>query len=254
MDSPLNYFGGKSRLAKTIISRIPKHICYVEPFAGAAWVFFKKPPSKVEVLNDRDNNIVNVYRIIQHHPEEFLKQFKTLFISRTLFDLLKRHDDECLTDIHRAVKWFYILKVCFGGRAVNPSFGTGTTHSRGLNLLDLEETIVQIHWRLARVTIENKPYQEVIAIYDRPHTFFYLDPPYFGIKAYRLNFEPGDFEELASVLEGLRGKFLLSLNDHPEVRRLFAGFNIKPVTLKYSVMRKPGARASLRRELLLSNY
>ena len=80
MNSPLSYFGGKSRVA---------------------WVFFKKPESKVEVLNDRDNNIVNLYRVIQHHPEEFLRQFKILFVSRRIFELLKHHDDECLTDIHR---------------------------------------------------------------------------------------------------------------------------------------------------------
>jgi len=152
------------------------------------------------------------------------------------------------------VKWFYILKVCFGGRPVNPSFGAGTNRPRGLNLLDIEETIVQIHWRLARVTIENKPYQEVLAIYDRPHTFFYLAPPYYGIKAYRLNFEPADFETLARSLAGLKGKFLMSLNDRPEVKRIFAGFTIKPVTLKYSVSPKPSSRDSLRRELLISNY
>jgi site-specific DNA-adenine methylase len=78
LNSPLSYFGGKSRLAKTVISRIPRHTCYVEPFCGAAWVFFKKPESKAEVLNDLDNNIVNVYRVIQHHPEERLRQLKPL--------------------------------------------------------------------------------------------------------------------------------------------------------------------------------
>jgi hypothetical protein len=52
--------------------------------------------------------------VIQHHPEEFLRQFKTLLISRKIFELMKRHDDECLTDIHRAVKWFYLLRIAFG--------------------------------------------------------------------------------------------------------------------------------------------
>lgn len=137
---------------------------------------------------------------------------------------------------------------------MNPSFGTGTDRPRGLNLLDLEESIVQVHWRLARVTIENKPYQEVVAIYDRPHTFFYLDLPYYAIKVYRLNFEPKDFEGLAQVLGKVKGKFLMSLNDRLEVRRIFGGFNITPVNLKYSIMRKPGSRDSLRRELLISNY
>lgn len=254
MNSPLTYFGGKSRLAPTIIRLIPKHICYVEPFAGAAWVFFKKPPSRVEVLNDIDNNIVNLYRVIQHHPEEFLRQFKTLFISRRLFDLLKRHDDECMTDIHRAVKCFYILKVAFGGHLVGSNFGYRTTSASRLNLVDLEETIVQIHWRLARVTIENRPYADILARYDRPHSFFYLDPPYFGIKAYQFNFEPADFERLAEVLCGLKGKFLMSLNDHKEVRRIFGAFQIRRVPTRYSCMREPGPRGRRRGELLIRNY
>ncbi len=176
MNSPISYFGGKSRLSKQIIPLIPKHTCYVEPFCGSAWIFFKKLESKVEVLNDVDNNIVNLYRVIQHHPEKFLRQFKTLFISRRIFDLLKRHDDECLTDIHRAVKWFYLLKQSFAGHMVNSNFGYGTSSLPRLNLLNLEEAIMQIHWRLARVYVENEPYKSVIGRYDRPHTFFYLDP------------------------------------------------------------------------------
>ncbi len=65
--------------------------------------------------------------------------------------------------------------------------------------------------------------------YDRPHTFFYLDPPYYGMKVYRFNFEQGDFGRLAEMLGGLKGKFLMSLNDHKEVRRIFNGFRIQTV-------------------------
>ena len=254
MNSPINYFGGKSNLAKTIIERIPKHRCYVEPFAGAAWVFFKKPEAKVEVLNDRDNNIVNLYRVIQYHPEEFLRQFKTLFISRKIFELLQRHDDECMTDIQRAVKWLYILKTSFSGRGVGAAFSYRTTKAPNLNLVDLEESIIAVHWRLARVLLENLPYQEVLGRYDRPHTFFYLDPPYYAIKGYRFNFEAKDFEELAAALGQLKGQFLLSLNDHPEVRRIFAAFKIQTVPIRYSCMRAPGAAGWRRGELLISNY
>jgi len=255
MNSPISYIAGKSRLAKTIIPLIPKYTCYVEPFCGAAWIFFKKPESKVEVLNDVDNNIVNLYRVIQHHPEEFLRQFKTLFISRRIFYLLKRHDDECLTDIHRAVKWFYLLKNAFCSRMRGPTFGYGTDCPPRLNLLNLEETIMQIHWRLARVYVENKPYGDVIRRYDRGHTFFYIDPPYYGMKVYRFNFEQGDFGWLAEILGGLKGKFLMSLNDHKEVRRIFNGFRIQAVPTKYSSMNaRHKGRNTQRRELLIRNY
>lgn len=254
MRSPIAYFGGKSRLAPTIIKQIPKHTCYVEPFAGGAWVFFKKPESKVEVLNDRDDNIVNIYRVIQHHPEEFLRQFKTLLISRKIFELMKVTRDETLTDIHRAVKWFYVLKESFGGHSANSHFGYGTDSPPRLNLTNIEPRILEIHWRLARVTIESLPYQDVIARYDRPHTFFYLDPPYYGIKPYRFNFDEADFEALAGTLKGLKGKFLLSLNDHKEVRRIFARFRVHTVSLKYSCMSPGKGRDRPRRELLIRNY
>ena len=192
--------------------------------------------------------------MIQHHPDEFLKQFKTLFISRRLFELMKRQDDECLTDIHRAVKWFYILKSAFGGHMVNANFGYGTTDRSRLNILDLEETILQIHWRLAKVYLENEPYERVIARYDRPHTFFYLDPPYYGYKVYRHNFEPADFEALSGLLGRLKGKFIVSLNDHPEVRRIFRTFRIRQVRVKYSANHPSTGRAEGRRELLITNY
>jgi len=105
--------------------------------------------------------------------------------------------------------------------------GKGTAQPSKLNILDLEESIIQIHRRLARVTIENLPCGDVIQRYVRPQTFFYLDPPYYGIKAYRLNFEPKDFEVLAQTLAKMKGRFLMSLNDHKEVRHIFGGFKIQ---------------------------
>ena len=150
------------------------------------------------------------------------------------------------------MKWFYLLKVAFGSQ-MNGVFGYCTTSPPRLNILDLEESIIQIHWRLARVTLENLPCSEVIERYDRTHTFFYLAPPHYGIKAYRL--EPKDFEVLAQALARVKGKFLMSLNDHPEVRGIFKHFKIQSVALKYSCMgAKSGGRAKSRGELLISNY
>ncbi|MCK5099014.1 MAG: DNA adenine methylase [Desulfobacteraceae bacterium] len=76
MNSPFAYIGGKSRLSKQIISTIPEHKVYCEVFSGAAWVFFRKEPSMVEVINDLDSDLITFYRVVQNHIEEFLKQFK----------------------------------------------------------------------------------------------------------------------------------------------------------------------------------
>ncbi len=150
---------------------------------------------------------------------------------------------------------FYLLKAAFDGHIVKSNFGYGTTDRSRLNILDLEETILRIHWRLAPVIIENLPHPEILERYDRAHTFFYLDPPYYGMKVYRLNFESKDFEALAQALARIKGKFLMSLNDHPQVQSIFKNFEIQPVTLKYSCMgAKSGGRAQSRGELLISNY
>ena len=104
------------------------------------------------------------------------------------------------------------------------------------------------------VIIKNRSYQDVIGRYDRPHTFFYLDPPYYGMKVYRVNFEPKDFDEMAAVLAGIKGRFLMSLNDHKAVGRIFKNFRVQPVSLRYSCMGKPSSRDTERRELLICNY
>ena len=111
--------------------------------------------------------------------------------------------------------------------------------------------LAETHTRLAEVQIEHLPYDEVIRRYDRPGTFFYLDPPYYDIRLYRYNLEHEDFERMVELLKGIKGKFMLSLNDHPEVRRLFAGFTIETVKIAYSLHRKVGKR---HQELLIRNY
>jgi len=254
MNSPLSYVGGKSRLARQIIERFPKHTCYCEAFAGGAWVFFKKEPSKVEILNDRDEDLVNLYRIVQQHFEEFVKQFKYMVISRKIFEILKHQDPFTLTDIHRAVKYFYLLKTSFSARLNKPGFGYGTDSPSRLNLLTLEETILEMHWRLARVTIENLDWRDCINRYDRPHTLFYLDPPYYQAKDYRYNFKEEDFVALAAILGQIKGKFVLSLGDHPLMRKFFKSFKIEQLTVKYSTARKEESKGKPRQELLVNNF
>src|SRR5476651_1781212 len=99
MRGPLSYIGGKNRLADQIIQMFPEHRTYVEPFAGGAQVFFHKAPSKVEVLNDLDGEIVNFYRVCQWHHEELIRQFKFALVGREQFDRYKEADPTQLTDI-----------------------------------------------------------------------------------------------------------------------------------------------------------
>jgi DNA adenine methylase len=128
----------------------------VEPFCGAAALFFLKEPAKVEVLNDINGDLINLYRVIKHHLEEFTRQFKWSLTSRQIFDWLKITPPETLTDIQRAARIFYLQKLSFGAKVENQTFGTATTSPLRLNLLRLEEDLSQAHLRLTRATIEQQ--------------------------------------------------------------------------------------------------
>lgn len=108
MNSFLSYLGGKSRLVSTVVPMIPKHHTYIEPFCGAGWVFFGKEPSRVEVLNDINRDLVTLFRVVQNHLEEFVRYFKWVLVSRDEFERLKDVDPDTLTDIQRSARFFYL--------------------------------------------------------------------------------------------------------------------------------------------------
>ncbi len=251
MHGPVTQVGGKNRLAKTIIALFPEHNCFVEPFAGGAQVFFHKPPSKVEVLNDLDGDLVNFFRVCQSHPDELIRCLRYHLASRRWFDLLKNTDPEVLTDIHRAVRFFYIRRVAFGGRILKPTYGYAVTARARFRPARIPDIIARAHQRLQDVQIECLPYEQILKRYDSRDTLFYFDPPYWDLPYYNHNFEEGDFVEFARLLHKLKGKFILSLNDTPEIRKLFRAFRISSVELSYSCARHKRSRQS---ELLITNY
>lgn len=254
MKGVIPYFGGKSRLAKTIISKIPEHTCYVEVFAGGASVLFSKDPSRAEVINDLDRDLVTLYRVIKHHPEELYRQYKYSLVSRSEFDREQQVNPETLTDIQRAARYLFLQKCAFGGHVTGQTFGVSTHGKPRFNLLTLESTIEKAWQRLINVQIECKDFRDLIPRYDRPHSFFFLDPPYWKIPGYKHDFRDTDFVQLATILSSINGKFLMTINDTEEVRAIFKDFFIQETTLKYSVNTKVDSRAKQRTELLISNY
>jgi len=256
MKSPLNYFGGKSTLAPKIVDLIPEHTCYCEPFSGAAWVFFTKEPSKVEVLNDADGDLINFWRVVQNHLQPFLDYYKFAIISRKMFEIEKLKDPRTLTDLQRAARYYYLQKNTFAGKTKGRTFSAAPTKPSGLNLSMMEEQLLNTHWRLQRVTIENLHAVDCITRYDRPETFFYIDPPYyFHQDSYIVKFSTDEFIRMRDTLKGIKGRFILSINDSPETRDLFADFKIRTVNLRYRSgnARKAPDLTRLRSELLISN-
>jgi DNA adenine methylase len=226
MKSFLSYLGGKSLLAGRILPLIPEHTCYCEVFAGAAWLLFKKPESEVEIINDINSDLVTLYRVIKHHLEEFIRYLKWLLVSRDEFERFKAETPETLTDIQRAVRFYYLLRNGYSARIPKPTFSISTLKRSNFNLLRIEEELSAVHLRLARVYVENLHYEEVLTRFDRPHTFFYIDPPYYGCEDYygKGLFSREDFSRLADMLSSLQGRFIMSINDTPEIRELFGSF------------------------------
>lgn len=252
MASPIiPWIGGKRRLADLLLPRFPAHSCYVEVFAGGAALFFLRNPAEVEVINDVNGDLVNLYRVVKSHLEEFVRQFKWAISSREVFKWLQDTPPETLTDIQRAARFYYLQHQAFGGRVSGQSWGTATT-APPVNLLRIEETLSMAHLRLASAYIEHLDWAACMDRYDRPHTLFYCDPPYWETEGYGVPFAWAEYERLAAKMKAIKGKAILSINDHPDIRRAFAGFQMERLEIDYTV--GGGANAARRGELIIYSW
>lgn len=247
---PISRMGGKSKLRKKIIDIIPEHTCYVEPFFGAGWVYFGKPTSQVEVINDIDKELVNLFTSIKYHGPEIQRLMQYEFSSRDSFNKYKSVPAENLTEVHRAIRFLYLISQSFASKGI--SYGYGTTKVPSSKIYDLD-IISEVRERLHNTYVENLSFEKIIEKYDREHTFFFCDPPYLGLSGYNTKFELEDHEKLRNYLGEIRGKFLLTVNDHEKIRELYHEFNIKEVDVNYSVSRNIEGRKSYK-ELIITNY
>jgi DNA adenine methylase len=247
------WIGGKRRLASQILPLFPDHTCYVEPFVGAAALFFLKDRVKTEVLNDVNGELINLYRVIKHHLEEFVKQFRWALVSREQWDLLKITRPETLTDVQRAARFYYMQHLAFGAKVEGQNFGTTATTGPLLNLLRIEEQLSAAHIRLAQATIERLDWKACLKRYDRPHTLFYMDPPYWATEGYGVEFAIDEYHAMAELMRTIAGKAIVSVNDVPEMRKAFAGLPMKRARIGYTVGRAGKARAQ-RGELIIRSW
>lgn len=254
------WVGGKASLARHIVPLIPSHTCYVEVFAGGGGVFCAKPRSQVEVLNDRNAGLVMLFRVWQRHPEAFLKELGLVLSSRRFYE-------DCwtqpgLTDVERAARFWYRIRLTFCNKPAERSFGYSTVrggHTAACDPEAVRQSILEVHGRLAGVILEDLPWEDVLRRYDRPHTCFYLDPPYYEVgKLYGpgLDFTREDHARLADRLKDVAGPFLLSLNDHPDVRSLYQWAWWRQFKVRYALGTNTTATARRRKaspELLIAN-
>ncbi len=252
------YLGGKQRLIKTILPLIPKHSRYVEVFGGSAAILLNKPPSAVEVFNDIDAELINLFMTVRDHPKQFARYVQSLPYSRELYERWQRQiKNEGLhgTQLEHAAEFYYLLRSSFFCHVEKGwRFATKTDEaSRLYNCIGEVETIAR---RLQSVYIDHLDFRRCIKNWDRPDTFFFLDPPYYGAVPYRKGvpaFTVQDHEDLASLLHHTKGKWLLTYNDHPRVVELYAGDRRIAVSTALNTDKMAANRRLQRQLIILKN-
>lgn len=257
MNSFMSWVGGKKAMRELIVTLFPLQFeRYIEVFGGGGWVLFhKKPSTHMEVYNDFNELLVNLYRQVRENPEKLKAELELCLNARADFVSAQ----SCLSgqnegdDIKRAAQFYQLIRYSYASRL--SSFG-GQPHDIRGNFPLIESA----HRRLSKVVIENKDFENLINVYDRKDSFFYLDPPYFSTENYYKNVGEGGFQEkdhirLHDALMQIEGKFLLSYNDCPFIRELYDHPNI--VTMSHQRLNNLKQRYDANsqfEELILANY
>ncbi len=255
MKSPLRWPGGKGRLAQTILGYFRPHKAYVEACCGGAAIFWAKPRdwSKAEILNDLDGELINFYHMLHKCGRRLAGEVGGMPYSRAWF--YKVRDSKPRSAFARAKRFWYVNRVSFSSIGSHPSFGvkaSGRTSVVPVRILDQLDALVE---RLRGVLFESIDLVRLIALYDRPTTLFYIDPPYLGVSdLYACDFADADHARLAKALRRVKGTWVLSYNDSPDVLGLYPRRHHVRVQTKYTLGGKcvtEGPKDAT--ELLLSN-
>ena|GEM_PF-114937 len=250
------YIGGKRNLAQRLVKRIADvpHTTYAEVFVGMGGIFLRRTARpKAEVINDWSGDVSTFFRVLQRHYVAFVDMMRHQVTSRAEFEKLAAMPPESLTDLERSARFLYLQRLAFGGHVAKRTFGVAVEQSARFDVTKLIPMLEAIHERMAGVVVERLPWAEFLSRYDRPGTLFYLDPPYYGNEAdYGKNmFDRSEFVAMAEQLAALKGRFILSLNDRPEVREIFSAFAMDGVTTTYTISAGPATKRA--GELIISN-
>ncbi|WP_044213457.1 DNA adenine methylase [Flammeovirga sp. OC4] len=259
MKTPITYYGGKQKLASKIVSMIPGHTLYCEPFFGGGAVFFEKSKSGVEVINDTNREMMNFYKIVQ---QDFTSLEKEIQISLHSRDMYRKasviyNNPDMFSELKRAWAVWVLSSQGFASK-IDGSWGydkkRNTTSKKVMNKRDgftLDYAI-----RLQDVQIECTDALRIITSRDTQESFFYLDPPYFNSNCGHYDgYTIEDFEMLLKRLENVEGKFLLSSypSDVLESFRKRNGWHQLKVEQEVTVNNKSGKRKK-KIEVLTANY
>ena len=210
-------------MAKYLLELIPKHNLYIEPFFGGGNMFFSKPPSKMEIINDLSDNIFSLYKVIA--DENKYKQLQhrlelTPYHAKFRYDYKQKLNEE-LTIEDRAFYYLYVNRTSFngvGGFSCTKLIRNNMIRSVS-DYLSLIPHLEEIHNRLRNVVVENKDALELILKYDDNDVFFYLDPPYIqstrrSNQKYMIEMSDKDHEKMIDLILKSKAKIMLSGYDN----------------------------------------
>jgi len=251
MNSFISWIGGKNYLKKEIVKRFPEKFGrYIEVFGGAAWVlFYKDKHASMEVYNDYNSELVNLFRCVKHHRLELQRELSFMLNSREMFqDFVEQYNTRGMTDIQRAARFFMIVKTSYGSN--HRSYGCIKKDIRVMR-----EYLDRVEERLASVIIENKDFEDLIRVYDKPDALIYLDPPYYGSERYyQARFSQEDHARLREVLDNIKGKFLLSYNGCEYIRELYRDYTVEEISRQHNYRSRYKDKDKTYNELLIRNY
>lgn len=257
MNRPISYYGGKQTMLKHIMPLIPRHTVYTEAFCGGASVLFAKKPADCEVINDLNRGLVNFYQVCKTRYPELKAEIETTIHSRDLH----AHALHILAypDFFTPVEWAWAVwamsKMGFASM-LDGSFGYDRSGSTALKVTNAKDEFTeQICSRLECVTIENDDALKIIARYDCPGAFHFVDPPYVGSDCghYEDCFDVHDLHRLLELLAGLQGKFMLTMFPNDDIASFAAGHG----WITHRIERMISAAKDVRRkqeEWMVCNY
>lgn len=260
--SLINWYGGKAKLARQIISIMPEHEHYVEVFMGGGAVFFQKPKAKLNTINDLNSNLINLYIQVRDHHEELMEKCYWTLRSREeyrKFYKLYQNDFKGVDDITRAMMYLFLVQSSFSSQLQAGYSASVSANSASFNL-EILEKIKMAREKLDGVVIENLSFEKLIEKFNRETTtpLLYIDPPYYitcqqkGKKYYEKIMSVHQHEILCAVLTKYKYPWILSYDDLPEVVNMYKDFNIFRINVKYSAG-KVGKNRQID-ELLITNF
>ena len=260
MKPPLTYYGGKQKLSKLIVSLIPKHNLYCEPFFGGGAVFFAKNSSNIEVINDTNGELMNFYKIIRTKFKKLEKEIHYTLHSREYHKTARIILDhpQLFDEVKRAWAIWTVANQSYASK-LNGSWGYDRNENRSAKQLHLKRISFTNEFakRLENTQIECADALEIIRSRDNKDSFFYCDPPYINTnQGHYKGYNEADFEKLLKVLSEIKGKFLLSSYPSEILAEYLKKYkwSIRKIDVSLSLATNSNEKIKRKIEVITANY